>query len=105
MEPNHATEVQEVSPNYGLPIRGLPKDLSNFYFYEVMKEDKDYFHSEGTGVIAVISDYWDDCETCFDLPYELAEKFKIPDKQYRTDLNRILPEMYNEVKESLECLV
>lgn len=105
LEPDHATEVQEVSPNYGLPIRGLPKDLSNFYFYEVMKEDKDYFHSEGTGVIAVISDYWDDLESCFDLPYELAENLKVPDKQYRTDLNVVLPKMYEDVKEEMECLI
>jgi phosphoribosylamine---glycine ligase len=104
LEPNKATEVQEVSPNYGLPIRGLPKNLENFYFYEIMKDEENYFHSEGTGVIAVISDYWSDCESCFDLPYELLENLKIPDKQYRTDLDQVLPKMYEDVKEKMEVL-
>ena len=106
LEPDKATEVQKVCPNLGLPIRGIEEsDLKHFYFYEVMKKEDELFHSEGTGVIAVVSDYDDHPAGTLNLPMKIIEELKIPDKQYRTDLQEVLPKMYDEIKEREQCLV
>jgi phosphoribosylamine---glycine ligase len=97
--------IQKTAPNLGVPIRGLDNFPENVYFYEVMKEGKDLVHSAGTGAIAVVSNWDADVEQCLTLPYEILEECKIPDKQYRTDLNQVLPEMHKEACEAMEALV
>jgi hypothetical protein len=90
------------SPNVGIPIRGLEEYEDNCYFYEIMKKDDQIVHSNGTGVIACISDIGETPKSCYDLVNEALENCKIPDKQYRTDLDSVLTDMYEETKEVLE---
>jgi phosphoribosylamine--glycine ligase len=97
-------DTQKNSPNMGIPIRGLEKYEDNCYFYEIMKKDGQVVHSNGTGVIACISDVAIDPESCYDLVYQILEDCKVPDKQYRTDLGKTLSKMHEEVKEVLETV-
>jgi|SRR5271166_990562 len=94
--------LQKISPNVGIPIRGFEYCQDNCYFYEIMKDNDLIVHSSGTGVIACVSDLGMTPESCFDFPYDILEECKVPDKQYRTDLDEILPRMYKEVKGVLE---
>ncbi len=103
VEPESAKDVKKLTPNLGVPIRGFKEsDYDSLYFFEVMKEDNELFHSDGTGVIAVVSDFAISPEKCFDNVYKILEEVKIPDKQYRTDLAEVLPKMYHEVEELIE---
>jgi phosphoribosylamine---glycine ligase len=101
IEPEDLGEIEKNSPNEGIPIRGLEDHEEYCYFYEVMKQDDLLVHSSGTGVIACISDTGL-VRDCFQNVNDILENCKVPDKQYRTDLDKILPEMYKEVKEVLK---
>ena len=100
LEPKHVKDVKLVSPNQGLPIRGLKEaNKNNIYFYEIMLNKKqELIHSEGTGAILVASDTGATPEKSLELPYKIVEGVQVADKQYRTDLKTVLPKMYNEVK-------
>jgi phosphoribosylamine-glycine ligase len=99
LEPSKIRDVQKVSPNKGVPIRGIPaKYKDNIYFYEVMQGKSGFVHSDGSGAVLVVSDATDSVDTCLDLPYKVLEDCKVPDKQYRTDLKEVLPKMYRGVK-------
>jgi phosphoribosylamine--glycine ligase len=97
-------EIQKFSPNVGIPIRVLEDYEDNCYFYEIMKKDDQIVHSNGTGVIACISDLGEDPEGCYILVDEALEICKVPDKQYRTDLAEVLSQMHAEVKEVLDTV-
>jgi phosphoribosylamine--glycine ligase len=105
LEPPKLSGVKENSPNYGIPIRLPERYEKNYYLYEVMVKDEELVHSDGTGVIAVISKADSNLETAIDDCYEILEEIKIPDKQYRSDLCEVLPEMYKEIQEAELCLV
>jgi len=81
-------EVQRVLANFGVPIHGIETFNKDLYLYEVMKNDNgEYVHSDGLGVIGLaIKENPKHC-------YEILEKIKIPDKQYRTDLVEVLTKM------------
>jgi hypothetical protein len=66
-----------------------------------MISDGRLVHSPGTGVIGVVSDCAEDPEDSLILPYEILEEANIPDKQYRTDLGKVLPDMCQEACEAL----
>jgi hypothetical protein len=94
------TDVKKVldqSPNIGVPIKGL----EDAYLYEVMMQDGQLVHSPGTGLIAVVNDCAEDADDALILPYEILESASIPDKQYRTDLGNVLPDMCREACEAL----
>jgi phosphoribosylamine-glycine ligase len=98
LEPN-IDNIQKISPNLGIPIRGIrEEDLDYIYFFEIMSdEDEELVHSDGTGVIFVASDVGSDVKKALKKPYKIIEDCKIPDKQYRTDLVEVLTEMKNQV--------
>ena len=100
IEPVNLKTLLKESPNIDVPIRDLDEDYT--YFYEVMKRDGELVHSSGTGAIAVVVDTNEDFEEVLELPYEILEKCRVPDKQYRTDLKEKLPEMAEEACEALE---
>jgi phosphoribosylamine--glycine ligase len=97
-------EVQKNSPNFGVPLRFPERFEDNYYFYEIVSENGDLYHSDGTGIIAVISAAREECEESIKACYDIIEEVKIPDIQYRTDLAEVLPDMYEEVKEQELCL-
>lgn len=103
VEPEKQKDAQKVTPNIGIPIRGIPEGTEkNFYFYEIELDQDDpdlLVHSAGTGVIADVIGLDDDPAEAFEKPYEILEQLIIPNKQYRTDLDSVLSEMYEQVKE------
>jgi phosphoribosylamine--glycine ligase len=103
-EPNKLSDSLKITPNVGLPIRGLPEDpsdrLKHFHFFEIYDEgDGILRHSPGTGVIADVRDCADDLEAAFERPYELLEDLILPNKQYRTDLAEVLGEAHEQVEQ------
>lgn len=102
--PIEATEdvkkVLKEAPNVGVPIRDVDEEYA--YFYEVMLQDGELVHSPGTGVIAVIIDCGENPHSALEYPYEILEKCRIPDKQYRTDLQKVLADMCEEACEALD---
>lgn len=100
IEPTHdVKKVLQESPNMGVPIRDLDEDST--YFYEVMVQDDELVHSPGTGVIGIVSDCDEKLEGLLDHPYDILESCRIPDKQYRTDLQKVLTDMCQEACEAL----
>ena len=97
---NDVGKVLKEAPNQGVPIRDLEDD--GVYFYEVMMQDGELVHSSGNGVIAVVSDCGEDPKECLNYPYEILEGCRVPDKQYRTDLQEKLSEMTEEACEALD---
>lgn len=104
IEPENLKEIEKNSPNINIPIRFDESLFCDYYFYEVMMKNDLLVHSAGTGVIACISSLGSDPESCFDEVNEALERCKVSDKQYRTDLNKILPNMYEELQEALEVV-
>jgi hypothetical protein len=94
----HIKPILKESPNVGVPIRDLDEDST--YFYEIMMQDGEMVHSVGAGAVGVVVDCADDAEEA--LNYDILEKARIPDKQYRTDLKEVLPKMMEEACEALE---
>ena len=101
IEPEDPKDIDRVGPNFGIPIGGvLNKYRDNYYFFEIMKNGKGLVHADGTGVIACVSDYADTVMKALEMPYNILDEMKIPDKQYRTDLSIVLDSMYSEVLEA-----
>lgn len=101
IELDDAKVVQKNAPNKGIPIRGLDSDGT--YYYEVMRDDSyDLFHSDGTGVIAVVSDWSEDIDDVFSNIYDILDECQVPDKQYRTDLRSVLTKMYEDVTKEIK---
>ena len=87
-----------LSPNIGIPILGYEDFEDQMYFYEIMMhEDRGLCHSGGTGVISCIMGLGDTPESSLEESYKIAEKLVIPDKQYRTDLKKVLSKNIEEV--------
>jgi phosphoribosylamine--glycine ligase len=76
----------------GIPIRGWEKEhRSNLFFYEVMlTDDGKFVTSPAYGAVAAITGYGMTLEEAFEIPYDLARKARIPEKQYRTDMLKVL---------------
>lgn len=105
LEPPKARLVQEVQPNLHVPL-DLPERFErNYYLYEVMVHGGDLHHSDGTGVIAVVSCVDEDPKRAFEKSYDILDEICIPDKQYRTDLGDVLPKMYDDIEEEVLCLI
>jgi phosphoribosylamine--glycine ligase len=104
LEPNKGN-IQTISPNLGIPIRGIKDDsLENIYFFEIMQdEEEEIVHSDGTGVVFVASDVGNSVDNALKKPYKIAEDCKIPDKQYRTDLDIVLSNMFYDVEQLCEA--
>ena len=106
LEPNKVEDVQKVCPNIGVPIRGVPEDKEDrFYFFEVMLDDGDFVHSVGTGVIAAVVGFGDSVEEAFAEPYEILDQLSIPNKQYRVDLAECLGGMLEDAEEQEKVVV
>jgi len=104
LEPPSIKDVKKSSPNYGIPLDFPERFEKNYYFYEVMTCGDQLVHSDGTGVIAVVSFADSDCKESIEKCYKAIEEICIPDMQYRTDLGDVLPKMYDDVREEELCL-
>ena len=93
-------ETESLSPNIGIPILNWEDSEEECYFYEIMlDEEEQLVHSGGTGVILEAQGVDQDVTKSLLRPYEILEEINVPDKQYRTDLNNVLPDMVEEVEE------
>ena len=99
-EPTEGVDTEEISPNLGVPIQNYEEYEGDCYFYEVMLDEEGQLcHSGGTGVILEAQGIGSTPEGSFEMPYKIAEEIHIPDKQYRTDLNKLLPEMVEKAEQ------
>lgn len=87
VEPEEDIEPEEFSPNKGIPIQGWETFCKNLYMFEVMMKENKLVHSGGTGVLGIA--IHQNPKRC----YEILDKIKVPDKQYRTDLVKVLGDM------------
>jgi phosphoribosylamine--glycine ligase len=94
-EPNEGIDTEGVSPNIGVPIQNWERYQESIYFYEVQLVEDQLCHSGGTGVICEPQGVGP-LEDCLKEPYKIAEDLIIPDKQYRTDLEKVLTKMVKE---------
>jgi phosphoribosylamine--glycine ligase len=95
-----------VTPNIGVPIRGIPEGKEHhFYWYEIFDDKGQLAHSPGYGAIAEVVAIGDTVEAAFEEPYELLEDLVLPNKQYRTDLVEVLGAMHEELKEQEKIAV
>jgi len=92
-------DPEKFSPNIGIPIQNYESYEADCYFYEVMLDDAQLVHSGGTGVILCACGLGANPEEALKRPYEIAEGINIPDKQYRTDLEKVLSKMVKEVND------
>jgi phosphoribosylamine--glycine ligase len=99
VEPKEGIDVEDFSPNKGVPIQNYEGYCENLYLYEVCLDRESLVHAGGTGVIACAVDTDKDASESLLYPYEILDNLVIPDKQYRTDLKDVLPKM---VEESME---
>jgi phosphoribosylamine--glycine ligase len=95
-------DPEEFSPSTGIPILNYEEYEQELYFYEVALVDDQLCHSSGTGVIACAMGIGQDAAASLLRPYDILENLVIPDKQYRTDLEQVLPEMISNLEEIKE---
>ena len=98
-EPQEGTDPEKLSPSSGVPIQGYEENCDSLYFYEVKMDKDQLVHSQGTGVIALALGIGDTPEECLEKPYKILEDLVVPDKQYRTDLSKVLSKMTKDVLE------
>jgi len=78
-------------PDEGIPIRGLTRDdRDHLYFFDVKLDDGNKLVSTAAfGAIVTITGSGDSITEAFSGPMEIADRAKIPQKQYRTDLGEL----------------
>lgn len=91
--------TERFHPDEGVPIRGLTRDdRTHLYFYDVKLDERNRLVStSATGAIVAITWTGDDFVSVIEEPMAIAEKAKIPNKQYRTDLSGVLLRDWSEV--------
>jgi phosphoribosylamine---glycine ligase len=96
-EPQPNQDPEKFSPSKGVPIQNYEKHAESLYFYEVCSDNTAALsHSGGTGVIACAMGLGDTPEECLEEPYKILKELQVPDKQYRTDLVKVLSKMVKE---------
>lgn len=85
---------EKVRSAEGLPIRGLERsDRPHLYMYNVALDDRNKLVStKAFGVVGAFTGFGDDIAGALKIPYELADRVRVPNKQYRTDLCEIFCE-------------
>ena len=101
--PPYPTELPEDHELEPRPLRSLPSEYkSNYYFYEVkIDENKHLVHTGESGSVGMVIGTGYDPEECLSLPYEILEKVRIPDLQYRTDLAKVFTEELEKLENVL----
>ena len=100
VEPKTGVDPEKFSPSMGVPIQNYEEYEKELYFYEVQWGEDGLEHSGGTGVIACAVGFGEDPVESLKQPKEILDALVIPDKQYRTDLDKVLPKMIAEVEEN-----
>jgi phosphoribosylamine---glycine ligase len=83
----------------GVPVRGLSKaDRPHIYLFDVMLNEKGGLVTQEK-ITAVFTGRGESLSESLKIPYELAEKVRVPNKQYRTDLREVLGEDFEKFLE------
>lgn len=88
--PPHPSE--EFIHTGGVPIQGLSRsDRPHLYFFEVKLTDRDNLvSSKGGGALVAVTGVGEDIRESLKGPYEIANRVRIPEKQFRTDAEKVL---------------
>lgn len=88
----------------GVPIRGWVRDdRPLLYFFDVLlNDDNQLVSSPAYGNICMCLGYGETISEAVGASYRLAERGKVPDKQYRTDLESVLTRDFEKVQEYLK---
>jgi phosphoribosylamine--glycine ligase len=91
-------------PEEGVPIRGFTKDdRAHTYFTDVLLNERGRLvSSPAYGAIVSLTGNGYSITEALEGPYRLAERAKIPDKQYRTDLRSLFVNEYNKLEPYLK---
>lgn len=83
----------------GIPIQGIePEDLEHTYLFDVMLNEKEELVSAGhSGFIAVPMGIGDTIGDAFEQCNKRVERVKIPNMQYRTDIQSSTIKRYNKL--------
>jgi len=94
--PPHPSE--EFKPHAGVPIRGFDRsDRDHLYFFDVMLDSGGKLMTSGAyGIVACATGKGRTISEAFEKPNELANKARIPEKQYRTDAIETLSSDYRK---------
>lgn len=89
---------EHLHPDEGIPVRGLTRsDREHLYFYDVKLNDNNKLVSTAAfGAIVTVTGKGDSINEAMEEPLELAEKAKVPQKQYRTDLTGVFIKHWSE---------
>jgi phosphoribosylamine---glycine ligase len=87
----------------GTPLRGL-KDFEHFYPYDVMKVDDALVTCGAYGITGVALGYATAIEASFEQAYRVADKLRLPDKQYRNDLTEVCMKDFRKLNKLLKEL-
>ena len=100
--PPYPTEDAKAPEN--LLVRGFEReDRKHIYFYDIMLDEKNRpVTSGGYGVVATLTGHGSTIEESFQVPEVMADRAKIPDKQYRTDLVQELVSDYQKLHSPVE---
>lgn len=81
--------LEKYHPPEGTPLRGL-RSFANFYPYDVMRGgDGNLCTSGGYGITGVALGYDKTIDASFANAMHVADKLRLPNKQYRTDLAEV----------------
>lgn len=85
--------------NKHIPIAGLEReDWQNFYPYDMqLNEHEELETAGGYGIVGVANGFGDSITEAFARAYMLCRKLRIPNKQYRTDLDSVCLADYRKV--------
>jgi phosphoribosylamine--glycine ligase len=88
-------------PDEGIPIRGLTReDRKHLYFFDVKLNDENSLVSTSAfGAIVTVTGIGDSIGQAMEGPMEIAKRAKIPQKQYRTDLEGVFIKNFLELDE------
>lgn len=87
----------------GIPLRGL-RNFERFYPYDVMADENGKLcTSGGYGITGVALEHGDSIEEAFVGAERLAEKLRLPNKQYRTDLSEVFTKDFRKLSRLVEA--
>jgi phosphoribosylamine---glycine ligase len=88
----------------GVPIEGLtPKDLDRFFVYDVRQKSEDSDELETAGLCGWIGSPLATGETpgdAFEGAYDMLKKVRVPNGQYRTDVDSVAIKRYLQLREN-----
>jgi len=88
----------------GLPINDVDEESDSYYFYEVALQDERLIHCKGFGLVLCTLAQSDDVKDVMSRATDVAESLSIPNKMYRTDLDKVISKEYDEVISCLKTL-